>query len=355
MSVTIVSTLPKQAPAASAENAAGKTDSSDGIAPGQDFASLLLGQLAPVLADVLPKIAAQKDLPETEPAASDAASLLAALGIVVPPPAAPRATDTAPAAADADSVLPGVVKADKVLADALPVLKAGPAKAGPAPEQSPKLDSKADSVTTQASLSVAVAADDKPAKFAVAAALAPSGEAVVAKSVAPDGALNSQPLLAINANNAPPNREVALSIPTPVRDQNWAADFGQKIVWLATNDKQVAQLTLNPPQMGPIEISLSLDKGSATASFVSANAEVRDAIETAMPRLREMFASAGINLGQTNVSAESFRQQAGNGEGHRPASQRAADNAILIADSVGSTRARGFDVRQGNGMVDIFA
>jgi flagellar hook-length control protein FliK len=343
MSVTIVSTPPTPAPAAAAENAPGKANDDD-IAPGQDFASLLRGQRTLVVADVLPKIAGQKDLPETDPAASDAASLLAALGIVAPEP--PRTTDTAPATVDADSA----VTVDKALPAALPVLKASTSI-----EQSPKLATKAESVATQPTLSVTVAADDKAAKFAVAAPLATSVEPMIAKSVDTDTAQNNQPTLAISANNAPPNHAVSQSIPTPVRDQNWAADFGQKIVWLATNDKQLAQLTLNPPQMGPIEISLSLDKGNATASFVSANAEVRDAIETAMPRLREMFASAGIALGQTNVSAESFRQQAGNGEGNRPASHWAADNAILVADPLGSARAKGFAVRQGNGMVDIFA
>jgi flagellar hook-length control protein FliK len=107
--------------------------------------------------------------------------------------------------------------------------------------------------------------------------------------------------------------------------------------------------------MGPIEISLNLDKGNASASFVSANAEVRDAIETALPRLREMFASAGIELGQANVSAESFRQQSGNGDGQRSSSRWVADNAILGADSAGLLSARTFSVKHGNGLVDIFA
>jgi flagellar hook-length control protein FliK len=342
MSVTIVST-PPAAPAAAAENAAGKAIAGE-PALGLDFASLLLGQLAPVVADVLPKIAVSKDGPETDPAASDAAALFAALGLVAPEPA--RSADSAPTAAGADSALPGVVKADQALAEALPALKTDTG-------QSAKPDAKSEGAAAQASLNATVAADDKPAKFAVAAPSAPTLEA--AKSAPVDSVQNNQPLPAINANNIAASHAVELSVPTPVRGQNWAADFGQKIVWLATNDKQVAQLTLNPPQMGPIEISLSLDKGHATASFVSANAEVRDAIDTAMPRLREMFASAGINLGQTNVSAESFRQQAGNDEANRPASHRGADNAILVADAMGSARASGLGVRQGNGMVDIFA
>jgi len=344
MSVTIVSTLPRQAPAATAENAAGNAASSGDATQGQDFANLLLGQLVPAeVTDILPQIAAKKEnSPETDPAAGDAAALLAAMGFVTP--ASPRTTDTAPGTADADSA---VVKVDTALSDALPVLKAN---------ISVEPKAKAESLAAQPTLTASAATDDKAAKFAVAA-LAPSVEPVIAKSVAPDDAVqNGQATLAVNANNVRPNHEVSLSIPTPLRDQNWATDFGQKVMWLASSDKQFAQLTLNPPQMGPIEISLSLDKTNATASFVSANADVRNAIESAMPRLREMFASAGINLGQTNVSAESFRQQAGNGEGYRPSSSHwTADNAILVADSVGSARSGSFAVQRGNGMVDIFA
>ncbi len=341
MSVTIVSTLPTQAPAA-AENTATKAANSDDVTQSPDFANLLLGQLvAPAVSDVLPKLAAKKDSPETDPAAGDAASLLAALGIVAPQPL--QTTDTAPTAPDADSA---GVKVDNAFPDALPVAQASTSLAQKA---------KAANVEAQSPLNASAVADDKAAKFAVAALPAPSVDPVAAKSTAPDTVQNSPPALAINANNLPPSHDVELSIPTPVRDQNWAADVGQKVVWMAVNDKQQAQLTLNPPHMGPIEISLSLDKANATASFTSANAEVRNAIESAMPKLREMFASAGINLGQTNVSAESFRQQAGSGEGYRSTSQGRADNAILVADSVGSARARSFNVRQSNGMVDIFA
>lgn len=345
MSVTIVSTLPRQAPAATAENAAGNAASGDAT-QGQDFANLLLGQLVPAeVIDILPQIAAKNDSPETDPAAGDASALLAAMGFVAPAPAPARAPDMEPVATDADSA---VVKVDTALPDALPALKSGTSL-------EPNQKAKAESLAAQPALSASAATDDKAAKFAVAA-LAPSVEPVIAKSVAPDDAAqNSQATLAVNANNVRPNHEVSLSISTPLRDQNWATDFGQKVVWLAGSDKQLAQLTLNPPQMGPIEISLSLDKANATASFVSANADVRNAIESAMPRLREMFASAGINLGQTNVSAESFRQQAGNGEGYRPSSHWTADNAILVADSAGTARSGSFAVQRGNGMVDIFA
>ncbi|MDX9707286.1 MAG: flagellar hook-length control protein FliK, partial [Azospira sp.] len=63
-------------------------------------------------------------------------------------------------------------------------------------------------------------------------------------------------------------------IASPLRSQAWPAEFSQKIVWMASQDKQSAQLTLNPSQMGPIEISLSIRNDQASAVFASGNAEV---------------------------------------------------------------------------------
>ena len=143
---------------------------------------------------------------------------------------------------------------------------------------------------------------------------------------------------------------------TPLRDPSWAGDLGQKLLWFASNEKQLAQLTLHPPQLGSIEITLNLDKDAATAHFVSPHADVRGAIETAVPRLREMFAGTGIELGQVSIGSESFRQQPdGQRESsHRPRPQ--ADNAILDSDSAnGLLSGKSFVAQRGRGLIDIFA
>lgn len=148
-----------------------------------------------------------------------------------------------------------------------------------------------------------------------------------------------------------------LRVETPVRDQSWSTDFGQKVVWLATQDKQAAQITLNPPQLGPIEISLSMKNDQATAVFASPHAEVREAIETALPRLREMLAGVGIELGQANVSAESFRQAQDNPQQGRSSPSATGDDQA----NGGSARLNGIQVgatsmlKGGNGLVDTFA
>ncbi|MDR1163775.1 MAG: flagellar hook-length control protein FliK [Candidatus Accumulibacter sp.] len=189
-------------------------------------------------------------------------------------------------------------------------------------------------------------------------ALPQSAEPTVGRADAADTSTAANSALQIpasvtNASNA--NAKAAelsqAEVRTPVGNSAWGDDFNQKIVWLAKNDAQSAQITLNPPQLGPIEVSLNLDKGNATAFFVSANSEVRESIETAIPRLREMLAGAGIELGQAHVGAESFRQPT---RENAPDLSRWMGDEAILAESP-TARTRGAVLRSGNGLVDTFA
>lgn len=168
---------------------------------------------------------------------------------------------------------------------------------------------------------------------------------------------NTAPMPALHAS-APsaPAENPSLRLATPVRDAAWPADFSQKVVWIARQDLQSAQITLNPPQLGPIEVSLDIKNEQATAIFVSANPEVREAIESSLPRLREMLAGVGVELGQANVSHESFRQA-----GEQGNSGRHASDAGNRQPAGGGTQQTGImatgaaQLRTGRGLVDTFA
>ncbi|MCE1170437.1 MAG: flagellar hook-length control protein FliK [Azovibrio sp.] len=138
---------------------------------------------------------------------------------------------------------------------------------------------------------------------------------------------------------------------TPVQDPRWSQEFGEKIVWMARNDQQQAQLSLNPAHLGPLQITLSLDSDQASANFTAATPEVRQAIEDAMPRLREMLASAGISLGQTQVGTQAQQEQA-QARQERSGTRSQGDEAILEADSGTVTSV---SPQRGNGLVDLFA
>ena len=125
----------------------------------------------------------------------------------------------------------------------------------------------------------------------------------------------------------------------------WDQQLGQKVVWMAAGGDQSATLTLNPPDLGPLQVVLTVTNDQADAAFMSAQPEVRQALEAAMPRLREMMSEAGIAFGSATVSAGTPEQQ---NQGERAASGErrgngqgggAAGGEIAIAPAT-STRGR---------------
>ena len=101
----------------------------------------------------------------------------------------------------------------------------------------------------------------------------------------------------------------------------WDQQLGQKVVWMAAGGDQSATLTLNPPDLGPVQVVLTVTNDQADAAFMSAQPEVRQALEAAMPRLREMMSEAGIAFGSATVSAGTPEQQ-NNGERAAPGERR---------------------------------
>lgn len=100
-----------------------------------------------------------------------------------------------------------------------------------------------------------------------------------------------------------------VKVDAPVGQHRWGGEFAQKVVWLTSQQHQVAEIRLNPAHLGPVEVMLSITQDQATAQFISSHSAVRDAIQEALPRLREMMAESGIQLGNVMVGADSFQQE----------------------------------------------
>ncbi len=160
-------------------------------------------------------------------------------------------------------------------------------------------------------------------------------------------------------NSTPPNLQTVHTAPpgvnTPLHDTRWAQNFGEQIVWIAKNDQQTAQISISPAQLGPVQITLNMNGEQANISFASPHAEVRKAIEDAIPNLREMLSSAGISLGQSNVGAQLPQQQRDNNSLFANGNRSSGENAILPADPDTGSPPRGLPMQRGRGMVDLFA
>jgi flagellar hook-length control protein FliK len=106
------------------------------------------------------------------------------------------------------------------------------------------------------------------------------------------------PLQVVQAAGVVPNH-----IAARVGTQAWDQQVGQKIVWMVAGEEQSASLTLNPPDLGPMQVVLSVTNDQASVAFSSHEPEVRQALQDALPRLREMMSESGIALGNATVDA----------------------------------------------------
>lgn len=144
------------------------------------------------------------------------------------------------------------------------------------------------------------------------------------------------------------------SVAAPLHSPAWPQQFGDKIVWLARNEQQIAQLNINPPQLGPVQVTVNLNGDQANIVFTSPHAEVRQAIESAMPQLKDMLSAAGINLGQANVGPNLQQQRGDTPFGDTNGTRFADENAILPANEKGASAAATV-VQRGRGLIDLFA
>lgn len=132
----------------------------------------------------------------------------------------------------------------------------------------------------------------------------------------------------------------------------WNQALGEKVVWMAAGAQQTATLTLNPPNMGPLQIVLNLTNDQATASFFSAQPEVRQALEAAFPRLKEMMNEAGIQLEQATVSADTPRQNdTSDRQAQRVSPPFGGDEAV----TAGVQTIHAPTPQSGRGLIDTFA
>lgn len=100
--------------------------------------------------------------------------------------------------------------------------------------------------------------------------------------------------------------------PLPLRHPEQSAQALQEQVQFLLNRKlDTVEIRLDPPELGNLQIKLHLNQDQAQVGIVVQNSHARELLEQTLPRLREMLAQQGIQLGQTQVQQQSQQQQGG--------------------------------------------
>ncbi|MDU7305228.1 MAG: flagellar hook-length control protein FliK [Escherichia coli] len=117
----------------------------------------------------------------------------------------------------------------------------------------------------------------------------------------------------------------------PLGSHEWQQSLSQHISLFTRQGQQSAELRLHPQDLGEVQISLKVDDNQAQIQMISPHQHVRAALEAALPVLRTQLAESGIQLGQSNISGESFsgQQQAAS---QQQQSQRTANHEPLAGE-----------------------
>lgn len=116
----------------------------------------------------------------------------------------------------------------------------------------------------------------------------------------------------------------------------WTEELGTHLTWMTHQGIESAALRLSPEHLGPLDIRISVQHGQASVWFGATQPDTRAALDQALPRLRELFASQGMTLADANVSRDAPR-----GRQHPPAVPAIAAMSGVASDETPSTRSLG--------------
>lgn len=164
------------------------------------------------------------------------------------------------------------------------------------------------------------ALDNLGLKTALAGSMVLTGKESVALGQATDEASLAQQIASTavqsGTNLSSPLRNELTSIqaqPLPLMTHKGmvAEEMSERIQMMMSKNLKNIDIRLDPPELGRMQIRMNLHSEGASVQFTVTNHQAREALEGAMPRLREMLAQQGIQLADSSVQQQSSGQQQG--------------------------------------------
>ncbi|WAC43616.1 flagellar hook-length control protein FliK [Pseudomonas sp. SL4(2022)] len=146
--------------------------------------------------------------------------------------------------------------------------------------------------------------------------------------------------------------------PVSLQQSGWSEAVVDRVMVMSSQNLKSAEIQLDPAELGRLEVRISVNQEQSQVTFASPHAGVREALDSQMHRLREMFAQQGMNQLDVNVSDQSLNRgwqgqdsDSGKGRGNANTGMQEADDAV---QSSALEVARGSSVTA-RGLVDYYA
>ena len=144
--------------------------------------------------------------------------------------------------------------------------------------------------------------------------------------------------------------QAMLDKPANILKPEGQTQFAEKIRWIVNARNSFAEIRLDPPELGSVQVKVNMAGEAAAVSFVVQSQQARDALDQALPKLRDMLSQQGIELGQSSVQQD-HQQQQGEQQQGQFAQGKADDGMDEIAGEVIEQRV----VNGSAGGIDFYA
>lgn len=108
----------------------------------------------------------------------------------------------------------------------------------------------------------------------------------------------------------------------------WGQAVTEKVMWMSSKGIKEAVIQLDPPELGSLQIKVSVHQDQAHVSFTVQHASVREALDQQSMRLREMFAEDGLHLADVDVSDQSQSKEERDSEREHSLGQATANDEV---------------------------
>ena len=114
----------------------------------------------------------------------------------------------------------------------------------------------------------------------------------------------------IGSTRSDTQRVPHFNLPVSVNHKAWSDAFSQRVQWLASNSVNQAEIRLDPPQLGKIDVQIDISGPETRVIFNVEHAQAKEALDNALPRLRDMMSESGfqqldVGVGQGKGQAQS--------------------------------------------------
>lgn len=150
------------------------------------------------------------------------------------------------------------------------------------------------------------------------------------------------------------NAVIQRSLQQPVLAGEAGRQLGERLALMVRGDIQQATIRLDPPELGMMDVRITVQNDQTQVQIIVQNPQVREALESQSIRLREFLEQQGLSLAKLDIRDESSARQQASGDGGDQSNDSGSDATGGKPGDADSADESTVEVAWGQGLVDHF-